>query len=101
MLAMTLGEYRESRDIDFLCSSREGFRSLRETVTDRFQACNDVVGRNIRKLAQDVIRGSPGGHVAEDQCRGDACSLDAGLAVQNLGITLNVVVPVVFHDFGL
>ena len=51
MLAMTLGEYRESRDIDFLCSSREGFRSLRETVTDRFQACNDVVGRNIRKLA--------------------------------------------------
>lgn len=35
MLAMTLGEYRESRDIDFLCSSRAGFRSLRETVTDR------------------------------------------------------------------
>jgi hypothetical protein len=35
MLAMTLGEYRESRDIDFLCSSRIGFRSLRETVTDR------------------------------------------------------------------
>ena len=35
LLAMTLGEYRESRDIDFLCSSRDGFRSLRETVTDR------------------------------------------------------------------
>jgi hypothetical protein len=35
LLAMTLGEYRESRDIDFLCSSRAGFRSLRETVTDR------------------------------------------------------------------
>lgn len=34
-LAMTLGEYRESRDIDFLCSSRDGFRLLRETVTDR------------------------------------------------------------------
>jgi hypothetical protein len=34
-LAMTLGEYRESRDIDFLCSSRVGFRLLRETVTDR------------------------------------------------------------------
>ncbi len=34
-LAMSLGEYRESRDIDFLCSSRAGFRRLRETVTHR------------------------------------------------------------------
>ena len=33
-LAMSLGEYRESRDIDFLCSSRAGFRTLREEVTD-------------------------------------------------------------------
>jgi len=33
-LAMAFGEYRESRDIDFLCSSRTGFRALRETVTD-------------------------------------------------------------------
>jgi len=32
-LAMTFGEYRESRDIDFLCSSREGFRLLREQVS--------------------------------------------------------------------
>jgi hypothetical protein len=31
---MTLGEYRESRDIDFLCASRAGFRRLRETVTE-------------------------------------------------------------------
>jgi hypothetical protein len=34
-LAMTLGEYRESRDIDFLCSRRSGMRMLRETVTNR------------------------------------------------------------------
>lgn len=34
-LTMTFGEYRESRDIDFLCSTRLGFKSLRETVTDR------------------------------------------------------------------
>ena len=34
-LAMTLGEYRESRDIDLLCSSRRGVRALRETVTNR------------------------------------------------------------------
>jgi len=31
-LALQLGEYRESRDIDFLCSSREGFRKVREAV---------------------------------------------------------------------
>jgi hypothetical protein len=34
-LAMALGEYRESRDIDLLCSSRAGFRALREAVTNR------------------------------------------------------------------
>jgi len=32
MLALLLGEYRESRDIDFLCADREGYRALRETV---------------------------------------------------------------------
>ncbi len=32
-IVMQLGEYRESRDIDFLCSSKQGFRLLRETVT--------------------------------------------------------------------
>jgi hypothetical protein len=50
-LAMSLGEYRESRDIDFLCSSRAGFRRLRETVT------NDSLGAVVRsdlKLARDV-----------------------------------------------
>lgn len=31
-LALLLDEFRESRDIDFLCSSREGFRALREVV---------------------------------------------------------------------
>ena len=34
-LAMAFGEYRESRDIDFLCSSRAGFRLLRQEVNDR------------------------------------------------------------------
>lgn len=33
-IALSLDEYRESRDIDFLCASREGFRLLRETVTE-------------------------------------------------------------------
>jgi hypothetical protein len=34
-LAITLGEYRESRDIDFICSDRRGVRALRETITNR------------------------------------------------------------------
>lgn len=34
-LAMSHGEYRESRDIDFLVSSRDGLRMLRETVSER------------------------------------------------------------------
>jgi len=33
--SLIMGEYRVSRDIDFLCSSRAGFRVLRETITDR------------------------------------------------------------------
>ncbi len=34
-LAMSHGEYRESRDIDFLVSSARGIRALRETVSER------------------------------------------------------------------
>jgi hypothetical protein len=33
-IVLELGEYRESRDIDFLCASREGYRQVRETVTE-------------------------------------------------------------------
>jgi len=33
-VALLLDEFRESRNIDLLCSSRDGFRSLRETVSD-------------------------------------------------------------------
>ena len=33
--SLIMGEYRVSRDIDFLCSSRAGFRVLRETITER------------------------------------------------------------------
>jgi hypothetical protein len=34
-IVLELGEYRESEDIDFLCSSRDGYRALRATITDR------------------------------------------------------------------
>jgi hypothetical protein len=50
-LALTYGEYRESRDIDFLCSSRAGFRKLRECVTQ------DSLGAIVRQplqLAREV-----------------------------------------------
>ena len=50
-LALTYGEYRESRDIDFLCSSRAGFRQLRECVTQ------DSLGPIVRQplqLAREV-----------------------------------------------
>ena len=33
-IAMALGEFRESVDIDFLCSDRDGYRTLRSTVTE-------------------------------------------------------------------
>lgn len=50
-LVMALGEYRESRDIDFLCSRRSGVRALREEVSNR------SLGALLRKpldLARDV-----------------------------------------------
>ena len=33
-IAMALDEFRESVDIDFLCSDRDGYRTLRNTVTE-------------------------------------------------------------------
>ena len=50
-LAMALGEYRESRDVDLLCSSRRGFRALREEVTS--QSLGRVLRTEI-ELARDV-----------------------------------------------
>jgi len=50
-LAMALGEYRESRDIDFLCSRRSGVRALREAVTNR--SLGAVLRRKL-ELVRDV-----------------------------------------------
>lgn len=50
-LAMTYGEYRESRDVDFLCSSRPGFRVLREQVT---AASLGAIVRERLALAREV-----------------------------------------------
>ncbi len=50
-IVLELGEYRESRDIDFLCASRDGYRDLRETVSER--SLGRIVSGRI-SLARDV-----------------------------------------------
>jgi Nucleotidyl transferase AbiEii toxin, Type IV TA system len=50
-IVLELGEYRESRDIAFLCSSRDGYRVLRETVNDA--SLGKIVSGKI-SLARDV-----------------------------------------------
>ncbi|MGC4119348.1 MAG: nucleotidyl transferase AbiEii/AbiGii toxin family protein [Myxococcales bacterium] len=50
-VALTHGEYRESLDLDFLCSSRSGYRKLRETVTEG--SLGKILARPVR-LARDV-----------------------------------------------
>jgi hypothetical protein len=34
-IVLELGEYRESEDVDFLCASATGYRTLRSTITER------------------------------------------------------------------
>ncbi len=34
-IVLELGEYRESRDVDFLCADQAGYRRMRETITER------------------------------------------------------------------
>jgi Nucleotidyl transferase AbiEii toxin, Type IV TA system len=34
-IVLELGEYRESEDLDFLCSSTAGYRALRSTISER------------------------------------------------------------------
>lgn len=59
-IALSLDEYRESRDIDFLCSSRKGFRLLRETVSENSLGAlvrkPIVLARELR-IDRDGIRG--------------------------------------------
>ena len=50
-VAMELGEFRESVDVDFLCEDREGYRILRGTVTQ--SSLGDLVSRPL-ELMRDV-----------------------------------------------
>lgn len=54
-IVLANGEYRESRDVDFICSSRDGFRILRETVHER------SLGRIFRS-EMDLARGVRADH---------------------------------------
>jgi hypothetical protein len=51
-IALALAEYRESADIDLLCADREGYRTLRSTVTDT--TLGRIVGGPL-VLAREVI----------------------------------------------
>lgn len=51
-IVMALGEYRESADIDLLCSDRAGYRALRSAVT---QNTLGSIARTRLVLAREVI----------------------------------------------
>jgi hypothetical protein len=51
-IVLDLGEYRESADIDLLCSSREGYRELRSTV--RNDSLGEIAAGPLA-LAREVI----------------------------------------------
>lgn len=51
-IVFALDEYRESADIDFLCSSRDGYRDLRATIDSN--SLGKITSRNVR-LAREVI----------------------------------------------
>ena len=50
-VAMELGEFRESVDVDFLCEDRDGYRILRSTVTQ--SSLGDLASRPL-ELMRDV-----------------------------------------------
>lgn len=67
-ISLRCGEFRVSRDIDFLCSSRQGYRLLRERVHDRgikaLFAGDVVLSRDIRADRYGVrfalnVKGTP------------------------------------------
>lgn len=50
-IVLSLNEYRESTDVDFLCSSQEGYRALRNTITN--VSLGDIVKQPV-ELAREV-----------------------------------------------
>lgn len=50
-IVLSFGEYRESADVDFLCSSTEGYRALRNTITNA--SLGSILSQPV-ELARDV-----------------------------------------------
>ena len=50
-IVLSLGEYRESADVDLLCSSNDGYRTLRNTITHN--SLGDILAAPL-ELARDV-----------------------------------------------
>jgi hypothetical protein len=48
---LALGEYRESEDLDFLCSRRVVYRALRSKITEKSAG---AIMSALLKLARDV-----------------------------------------------
>ena len=51
-IVLSLDEYRESADIDFLCASREGYRLLRSETTN---VSLGAIGKGDVKLAREIV----------------------------------------------
>src|SRR3990172_517910 len=51
-IVLSLDEYRESADIDFLCSSREGYRNLRSTIDNR--SLGEIAAGKVN-LAREIV----------------------------------------------
>ncbi len=47
-IALSLDEYRESVDIDFMCSSRDGFRLIRRSIKNN--TLGDLISEPIKHL---------------------------------------------------
>jgi hypothetical protein len=52
-IVLSLNEYRESLDIDFLCASNQGYRLLRNTVTNELNTLLNTPIKHLREVRAD------------------------------------------------
>lgn len=55
-IAMSLNEYRESVDIDFLCASKDGYRKLRNAVSDSLGGLLQTPVKHLREVRTDQYK---------------------------------------------
>lgn len=99
-VVMELGEYRESRDIDFLCADAEGYRLLRETVTQ--ESLRSVFAGQV-KLAREVRSDQYGIRTAIEAADGTKVKFEVireariPLATSPGAALFGIAVPVLSH----